>query len=348
MKANKCWITIAFALVLVIASCAPTPAPTAAPSPAAAPTAAAPATFNWKARQGETIRVLLWNHPEVDYWEKNIQEFKDLTGININFEKLSVAEQYPKTLLELTTAPDKVDVFSIVPPQQAYKFTKEGFMEDLNLFINDSTLTSPEYYFSDFLEGTRKGLEFKGIQGAMPMYVHAEMLMYRADLYQTAGLQPPKTFEELKANAAKLHDPANETYGAVYRGIGPQALWPFSAWMWGYGGDWVDNELDPTTNSPETVAAFKIYGEILGKYGPPGPTDLDDGRMLSLFQEGKAAHYMAFAGYALQLADPATSKVVGKVGYAMYPGGPKGQFPIAIPTGIAISSKSQHKEAAWL
>ena len=94
------------------------------------------------------------------------------------------------------------------------------------------------------------------------MYVHHEMLIYRCDLYEQAGLKAPETFEELRDNAAKLHHPSAEMYGAVYRGIGPQATWPFSSWMWGYGGDWLDSEGNPTINTPETVAAFEIYGEI--------------------------------------------------------------------------------------
>ena len=75
-----------------------------------------PEAFDWRRYEGESIRILLWNHPAVDYWEEHLQEFKDLTGIDVVWDKVDVWEVYPKTLLELTAAPDQVDVVSLVPP----------------------------------------------------------------------------------------------------------------------------------------------------------------------------------------------------------------------------------------
>jgi multiple sugar transport system substrate-binding protein len=344
---HKVWIVFVLGILVLVTACGPKPteAPTAEPAEPAEQ--AEPEAFDWRRYEGETIRILLWNHPAVDYWEEHLQEFKDLTGIDVVWDKVDVWEVYPKTLLELTAAPEEVDVYSLVPPQQGYKFSQEGFMEDLEPFATDPSLTAPDYNYDDFLPGVLGSLNIKGIQGGIPMYVHHEMLIYRCDLYEEAGLEPAETFEELRDNAAKLHDPDNEIYGAVYRGIGPQAVWPLSAWMWGYGGDWMDSEGNPTINSPETVAAIEMYGEILGKYGPPGPTDLDDGRMQTLFKQGQAAHYLGWSGFALSLVDPEESKVVGNVCYAKYPSGPTGHVPISMGVGLSMSYKSQHKEAAW-
>src|SRR5207245_3077290 len=52
--------------------------------------------------------------------------------------------------------------------------------------------------------------------------------------------------------------------------------------------------------------------------------------------------------FASQFEDTAKSKVVGKVGYAMLPSGPGGRVSPIYITGMAVSSQSRNKEAAYL
>ena len=51
----------------------------------------------------------------------------------------------------------------------------------------------------------------------VPINGNIQVLYYRADLYEKAGLKVPQTWDELVANAAKLHDPPT-VYGMVQRG----------------------------------------------------------------------------------------------------------------------------------
>jgi len=52
--------------------------------------------------------------------------------------------------------------------------------------------------------------------------------------------------------------------------------------------------------------------------------------------------------FASQFEDAAKSKVVGKVGYAVLPSGPGGHFSPIYITGMAVSSQSRSKDAAYL
>src|SRR2546422_10164778 len=58
--------------------------------------------------------------------------------------------------------------------------------------------------------------------------------------------------------------------------------------------------------------------------------------------------YMDGVNFASQFEDAAKSKVVGKVGYAVLPSGPGGHFSPIYITGMAVSSQSRSKEAAYL
>ena len=53
-------------------------------------------------------------------------------------------------------------------------------------------------------------------------------------------------------------------------------------------------------------------------------------------------------GWAPPLEDPNASRVVGKVGYAVVPTGPKGQYSATYGDGIGIAAASKNKEAAYL
>src|SRR5581483_2340480 len=223
----------------LLASCAPGTLPTAAP-PTAAPGAATavPATissaaFDWKRFNGRTIRILLWEHPEANEWKKLLPEFEELTGIKVQWEQASVADIYAKTILELTQAPDKLDIFAIVPPQHGIKFTRDGFMADLKPFLDDKSMTSPDYDYADHLPGVANSLVFDNgkLLGGIPAYINTEVVTYRKDLYESKGLKPPETFEDLMNNATALHDPANQQYGVVMQRIGPQAVWHYSTWL---------------------------------------------------------------------------------------------------------------------
>jgi multiple sugar transport system substrate-binding protein len=61
-------------------------------------------------------------------------------------------------------------------------------------------------------------------QVAFPFAGYANVLAYRKDLFGAAGLSPPKTMEELTADAFKLTDPPKHQYGFVANGPKGPAL----------------------------------------------------------------------------------------------------------------------------
>lgn len=149
---------------MIFVACAPV-------APTAAPVANPPSTgkFDWKKYQGTTLRVFFWENKQVDEWLKKLPEFEQLTGIKVTYEKHTVGETYQKTLLELTTNPDKVDMFIFFPHQQKYKFVKEGFQQDLNPYLKNPELTNPDFNMVDFFEAQVNGLTVDGkLIGAHP------------------------------------------------------------------------------------------------------------------------------------------------------------------------------------
>ena len=66
------------------------------------------------------------------------------------------------------------------------------------------------------------------------------------------------------------------------------------------------------------------------------------------FSQGRAAMRWDGIGFSAPLVDPKQSKVVGKVGFAPVPRGPRAQYSATYVDAIGIPAASRNKVAAWL
>src|SRR3954452_25558335 len=69
---------------------------------------------------------------------------------------------------------------------------------------------------------------------------------------------------------------------------------------------------------------------------------------MASFTQGRAAMWIDGVGWAPPVEDPNASRVVGKVGYALVPKGPKSQYSATYGDGIGVTQASKNKEAAYL
>jgi multiple sugar transport system substrate-binding protein len=122
------------------------------------------------------------------------------------------------------------------------------------------------------------GLVSDGMGGymAIPTDGWGQLLVYRADLFEAAGLEPPTTFATIEAAAAALHDPDNNFYGIV-AATDPGAVFTqqtFEHFALANGVQLTDDEGNVTLNTPEMIEAIAFYTNLVGQYGPPGVQDV--------------------------------------------------------------------------
>ena len=113
-----------------------------------------------------------------------------------------------------------------------------------------------------------------------------------------------------------------------------------------FGGTVLNDDFTPAVNSPEAIAATYALQAIL-ENSPPGMAAAGAGEQDAAFLQGDSAIYLDRSVLAAQAADPARSRVVDNVGYALHPeqaqcGSETGGFVMGIP------SNSANKGAAWL
>ena len=192
---------------------------------------------------------------------------------------------------------------------------------------------------------------FGGKQVAFPFAGYANILAYRKDLYAAADLAPPRTMQDLVADAMTLNDPAKHVYGFVANGkTGPAGAQDWMQYNAQMGGSILDKSGKPDINSAANVESLKVYKQLFDKAAPPGAADYDwDGREQS-FRNGSVANMETWSVGAPGYYDPAQSKVVDTVAIDVAPSaaGLAPQYGVG-GWGMAINADidAKKKEAAW-
>lgn len=143
---------------------------------------------------------------------------------------------------------------------------------------------------ADFQPAALRVWQYGGIQMAIPYGSQWPVLWYRKDLLAEKGLKPPATWDEYRAAAEKLTDPARGLYGAVFSAgrTWNTHLMALIA-IWSAGGLLFDEKLNVVFDSPETRRALQYYGEMATRFSPPDIGQYGFREASAAFTSGKAA-----------------------------------------------------------
>ncbi|MGE5673054.1 MAG: ABC transporter substrate-binding protein [Mycobacterium leprae] len=297
--------------------------------------------------EGVTIRFLASVHPWTDTIKKDIPAFEEATGMKVNMEVIAENQLTQKLTVELTSGQGTVDVFAQRPLQEAKLFEKNGWYADLTPYINDTKKTPANWDIKDFFPGAMQTETVNNHIVGIPTITEQEIMYYRKDLFQQKNIKVPTTIAELEAAAKALNDPDHKMYGIVMRGQGNPAVTQFSSFLYSMGGEFIkDNKF--VLDSPEAIKAFTTYGNLLGKYGPPGVLNMQWQQAAGIFAQGQAAIWVDANSLYLNVTDPKNSQIGDKVGFAQFPAGDKGSLPYSVTSwGLSMASSSKNKDAAW-
>jgi multiple sugar transport system substrate-binding protein len=339
----------------LIAACAPPPAPapqaaapTTAPAAAPAPTKAAAAGFDWKRFKGEKIEVTFTLGNLVDVLMKNHKEFEDLTGITVGAEQIPEQQARQKQVMEFNAGATSFDVCHYSYHVHKRMFAKNHWTEDLRTFLNDPTMTPPDFDWKDFSPGAQAyATDTEGRICSIPIKVDLWMLYWNKELFQAKGVAYPKTFDEMLEAAKKLHDPSKNVVGFLARGLKNANVPVWTHLMQGWGVDPIAPDGKFNTETPEAIEAAKLYQSLMKNYSAAGASGFNWNECQSAFALGQAAMWQDGIGFATPMEDKAKSKVFGKTGYGVFPKGPKAQHAAMFGDGIGVSSVSKKKGAAY-
>jgi multiple sugar transport system substrate-binding protein len=341
------WISTGLVGLMLLSGCSSKPAPEPPKSTQPAASTQDPAKFDWKKYSGTSLNVILSTNTWSDAIIPKIPEFEQKTGIKVNVEELPEQQARQKLTVQMAAGGTEIDAFMTAIHNERSIYSSAGWYQDLAPMLKNPAILVPEYDWNDHSEGSRSIVTQKdGKIIALPVQINPLILFYRKDLFEAKGLKPPTSLDELAADAKALNNPPT-TYGFIGRGLKNANITSWVYLLWAEGGDYLDSTGRLRVDTPESVAASKLYAELMGKYGPPGSVNWNWQEALAAFSQGQGAMYYDGANFAASLEDPTKSKVAGKVGYMALPPGKRGARVPAGSEGMSISSGSKHKEAAF-
>jgi multiple sugar transport system substrate-binding protein len=127
-----------------------------------------------------------------------------------------------------------------------------------------------------FSEGSLAMGSANGKPTGVPSDGWGQLLIYRTDLFEAAGLAAPDTYANIEAAAAALNDPANDLYGIT---ASTDASAVFTQQTWEHfalanGCELVDDAGAVTLDSSNCVEAMEFYTDLISNYSPAGLQDV--------------------------------------------------------------------------
>lgn len=166
--------------------------------------------------------------------------------VNATVEHQSVpSNQYNSKVLQQISSRSLPDILMVNNPDLP-QFAETGALRPLTELDVDTSA----YYESVLNVG-----KFEDELYGLAPNVNSLVLFYNVQMLEEAGIEPPTTWEELRAAAQALTTP--DRYGFVYSGqAGTEGTWTFIPFLWSNGGSQL--ELD----APEAVEALDFYTKL--------------------------------------------------------------------------------------
>lgn len=314
--------------------------------------------FNWRRYEGTHLNLLLNQHTYTEALLQRLQQFTDLTGITVSYDIFPEQNYFDRVTVDLSSGRGAYDVF-MTGAYQVWQYAPPGWMEPLEKYINDPTMTNPDYDFEDIFPNLVAGTSWSlrvgdpvgtGSVWAIPWGFESNALMYRKDLFDELGISAPQSLPELYGIALRLNDAYDDVAGIVVRGtrnwatIHPGYMTQFAS----YGARDFDENLNPVMNSPAGVAMTELWMNMVREAGPAAWTtytwyqagaDLGAGKAAMLFDAD-------ILGYFQNV--PGGSAMAGRIAWAPGPRGPEGDLKTNMWIwSLAMNSASKNKGAAW-
>ena len=301
-----------------------------------------------KPLNGVTLTLASQNDQFSAVLAKLAPKFKEATGADLKVEIMDYGQLLTKTTADYIGDTKGYDLVTM-DIVWAGAYAENKYSVDLTDWV---ARDAAEIELDDIYPVLLKSLgQYNDRYVAFPFAAYANVLAYRKDLFDAAGLKPPASMEELVEDAKKLTDGSKNQYGFVANGkLGPAVAQDWMQYNAQMGGAIMGADGKPALNSEANIKSLGVYKQLFAEAAPPGAIEYDWGGREESFRQGLSAMMQTWSVGAPGYSDPAISKVVGKTGIAVAPVA-SGMTPRYGVGGWALAINAdiddKQKEAAW-
>ena len=281
--------------------------------------------------------------------ERHAGEFEERTGLELDIRIIPSDEYFSNKIHHLLEGENAADVY-MSGPVLLWEHVAAGYVEPLD----DYTVGSDVDDFVDrLLDSNRWSGRFGDPLGdgpllEIPVNCESYNLAYVPEVLDAAGLTVPTTWAEY-FDTARAAVRSGGVRGFAQRGTDAwhTMYTGFATQLWSYRGADFENGrcaiADPV--------AVHATSEFIDALRDAEPTDWLDQRWYELaldFARGRYALIVDSDHYVAYFEEPATSALVGRIGYAPPPVGPTGlRRPNLWTWSLVMNTRAADKQAAW-
>jgi multiple sugar transport system substrate-binding protein len=303
------------------------------------------ASFATHAQAETTLNALFM--AQAAYSEQDIRAMTDAftkanPDIKVNLEFVPYEGLHDKTVLAQGSGGGyDVALFDVIWPAE---YATNKVLVDVSSRITDDMKKG-------VLPGAWTTVQYDGKSYGMPWILDTKYLFYNKDILEKAGIkQPPKTWDELAADAKTIKDKGLLAAPIAWSWSQAEAaICDYTTLLSAYGGKFLD-EGKPAFQTGGGLDALKymVSSYASGVTNPNSKEFLEED-VRKVFENGDAAFALNWT-YMYNLAnDPKESKVAGKVGVVPAPGvsGKSELSAVNGSMGLGITATSKHEDEAW-
>ena len=235
---------------------------------------------------GKEVKVLAVQSTQFAAHAKKVAAFTEATGIKVTYVYVPFAALRERLTAEMVGGSDDFDIITAmdvwIPP-----------LVDKYLAPIDKDIAARKIDMKRYPDAFLAAGKFPTGTYGLPNRCHIQLLWYRKDLFAKAGLQPPKTWDEMVSSGKTIQEQNPGVAGVTipFGKADGQNLMVWYNFLWGAGGDLFDANMKPIFNSPEGVKATQDFTDIILKHKitPPGAASFNEADSSTAFFQGKAA-----------------------------------------------------------
>jgi multiple sugar transport system substrate-binding protein len=263
---------------------------------------------------------------------------KDTEGIDAAYEEVPFPKLHDKYMAELISGDPSFTVLHTMD-----SWTEEMASKGL-LLVLDDLITSD--LRDSLIPGSLDKLTYDGRVYGIPLYFWIVAFYHNTEILGEAGVTVPITWAEVRTTAKQITD-KTDAYGFCTSLGGRMSMNLLGVILRSEGGEvWDDG---PTFNTEAGVASLQLILDMFsdGSIHPSSLEATNQTNSIEMFIQGECGLYMGPPPTLVQAENPDMSKVVGKVGVTLMPGGSVHKTATTHQTGgRAISALASEGEIA--
>lgn len=218
----------------------------------------------------DTVRITFWSNefqPERVERQNEIIAAFEAANPGVEVELVVADENLMDQLMTLNVAAGTPPDVVLHPLQLSAKWYNQGLL-DADFATEIINTLGPD----TFSAGALSLLARPDGDGwiAIPSDGWGQMLVYRSDLFEAAGLEAPTSYANIMSAAETLNDPENGFIGFCGANSASEVYtWQvFEHIALANGATFIDADGNITFDSPAMVEAIQFYADLMTNYGP--------------------------------------------------------------------------------